>query len=204
MDSSITFDYSELAGFMTGLTDGEMEQAFKDAVQVVLNSTKVGYMEEVSPDGKKWQSNVEWYSTMKGNSATLTGPLSTAIKGGNYADLFSFANTNKKRMKNSLIWNVDVQKKEAKIEYDSDAEERAGITQAGGEAKLILSATGSGFFGGGDLEIDITIPARPHLRLSKTYSRLGGKSDPELSQEIFADMYGKSVNKTVSDFKGII
>ncbi len=203
MDTSITFDDDALAGFLVGIQDQDYEQAFKDAVQVVLNSTKVGYMDEVSPDGKKWQSNVEWYSLMKGKSATLTGPLSTKIKGGNYAQLFAFANTNKKRMKNSLIWNINVQQKEAIIEYDSDAADRAEVTQLGGEAKLILSATGEGFFGGGNLEIDMEIPARPHLGLSKTYARLGGKTDPELIEEIFAGMYDRSLSRTVSDVKGL-
>lgn len=203
MDTTITFDDAALAGFLVGIQDQDYEQALKDAVQVVLNSTKIGYMDEVSPDGKGWEPNVEWYKVMKGGSATLTGPLSTKIKGGNYAALFKFASTNKKRMKNSLIWDVFPSQKRAIIEYETDAKDRAEITQLGGEAKLILSATGEGFFGGGDLEIDITIPARPHLGISRTYSRLGGKTDPELIEEIFAGMYDRSLARTVSDVKGL-
>jgi len=167
MDGSIILEYDEMAGFLTGIQDGDIEQALKDCVQVVLNSTKIGYMEEVSPDGKKWLPNAEWYRVMKGGSATLTGPLSTKIKGGNYAELFTFADTNKKRMKNSLIWDVNVSQKSAIIEYDSEAKERAEITQLGGEAKLILNASGGGFLSG-NLEIDLIVPPRPHLGVSKT------------------------------------
>ncbi len=46
MDTSITFDDNALAGFLVGIQDQDYERALKDAVQVVLNSTKVGYMEE--------------------------------------------------------------------------------------------------------------------------------------------------------------
>ena len=189
MDTSITFDDDALAGFLVGIQDQDYEQAFKDAVQVVLNSTKVGYMKEISPDGKDWTSNVEWYSLMKGKSATLTGPLSTKIKGGTFVGKYVFAETNSKRMKNSLIWEVFVSRKEAIIEYDSDSKERAAITQEGGEADLILNSIA----GGPNLVLDITIPARPHLGVSKTYSRLGGKTDPELIEEIFGEMYERSI-----------
>ncbi len=189
MDTSITFDDSSLGGFLGGIGDGDYEQAFKDAVQVVLNSTKIGYMDEVSPDGDQWEPNAEWYMNMKGSAATLTGPLSTKIKGGTFEGKYIFSKTNKKRMKNSLIWDVDVSQKKAIIEYDRDAEYRAEVTQEGGEENLILSST----VGGPDIMLDITLPSRPHLGLSNTYSRLGGKTDPELIEEIFGEMYERSI-----------
>ena len=199
MDTSITFDDDALAGFLVGIQDQDYEQAFKDAVQVVLNSTKVGYMDEVSPDGESWKLNAEWYSVMKGGSATLTGPLSTKIKGGTFAGKYKFTDPNKKRMKNSLIWEIFTSQKMAVIEYDRGAEDRAEVTQEGGEADLFLSTID----GGSGLILDVTIPARPHLGLSNTYSRLGGKTDPELIEEIFAGMYDRSLARTVSDVKGL-
>lgn len=199
MDTTITFDDDALAGFLVGIQDRDYEQALKDAVQVVLNSTKVGYMKEISPDGEDWIPNTEWYSLMKGKSATLTGPLSTKIKGGTFAGEYVFAKTNKKRMKNSLIWEVFASQKRAIIEYETDAKERAAITQEGGEADLILNS----IVGGPDIMLDVTVPSRPHLGISRTYSRLGGKTDPELIEEIFAGMYDRSLARTVSDVKGL-
>ncbi len=199
MDTTIVFDNDALAGFMAGIQNQDYEQALKDAVQVVLNSTKIGYMREITPDGEDWLPNTEWYELMKGGAATLTGPLSTKVKGGTFAGGYVFSKTNKKRMKNSLVWEVFASQKKAIIEYDRESEIRAEITQAGGEADLILNST----TGGPDIILDITIPARPHLGISRTYSRLGGKTDPELIEEIFAGMYDRSLARTVSDVKGL-
>lgn len=177
---------SALAKFVNGLSDEEIRKALMNAVQVVMNSTKVGYQDEVGPDGKDWEPNAEWYALMKGQSTVLTGPLTGAIKGGMYAERYKMEGTSKKKMKNSLIYNIDVSQKRAKIEYDENAKERADLHQQGGEAKLVLTST----IGGDSITEEIDISARPHLGLADPFRRLGGRTDTELIEEIFGDQIG--------------
>ncbi len=177
---------SALAKFVNGLSDEEIRKALMSAVQVVMNSTKVGYQDEVGPDGKDWEPNAEWYALMKGQSSVLTGPLTGTIKGGVYEGKYKMEGTNKKKMKNSLVYNIDVTQKKAKIEYDDNAKERADLHQEGGESKFVLTST----TGGNSIEEEIDIPARPHLGLADPYRRLGGRTDTELIEEIFGDQIG--------------
>lgn len=151
-------------------------RALNDAVQIILNSTKQRYMKEETPEGEKWPDNAEWYKEMKGGAATLTGPLSKKIKSGPYAKRYEFSETNKKKMKNSLIHNIDGISKTAIIYYDSESEERAALHQFGGESKLVLAST----TGGKDLELLIDVPERPHLGVSK--------EDADKIEEVFGGM----------------
>ncbi len=177
---------SALAKFVNGLSDEEIGKALMSAVQVVMNSTKVGYQDEVGPDGKDWEPNAEWYALMKGQSSVLTGPLTGKIKGGMYAGKYKMEGTSKKKMKNSLVYDIDVVQKKAKIEYDDSAKVRADLHQDGGEEQIVLTST----TGSGDLLLDIDIPARPHLGLADPFRRLGGRTDTELIEEIFGDQIG--------------
>jgi len=152
-----------ISALLEAVPDKDYDKALNDAVQVILNSTKQRYMEQVSPDGKPWIPNAEFYREMKGGAAVLTGPISSKIKGGPYAGKYEFSETSKKRMKNSLIHEVESALKRATIFYDSESDERAGLHQYGGEAKLVLSST----TGGKDLTLLLDIPARPHLGVSQ-------------------------------------
>ena len=175
---------SALAKFVDGLDKDELKRALYDAVQVVMNSTKVGYQDEVGPDGKSWTPNAEWYALMKGQDTVLTGPLTGTIMGGPYAGKYKMRGTSKKKMKNSLVYDIDTTLKRAKIEYDNATKDKADLNQFGGEAKMVLESTS----GGTNLTLDIDIPERPHLGLADPYRRFGGKTDTELIEEIFAEV----------------
>jgi hypothetical protein len=176
----ITIDDIALVNVLKAMPPENLKQALEDAGQVIINSTKVGYVKEKGPDGKKWQPNPSWYKSMKRNAATLTGPTSKSL-GGALAGKYEFAQINLKRMKNSLQKNVDESKRQVVIKYDPDVEDRATRTQLGGEGKLILNSVG----GSGGFEMSVNIQARPHLGVANTWQRLEYKTDVQHILDIF-------------------
>ena len=140
MTFSITIDDIEVKQILKGLEGGDLKKALEDAGQVIMESTKVGYLKEKDASGTKWNPNPAWYSSMKRGSATLTGPTSKKV-GGVLAGKYEFAQINMKRMKNALVKKVETAKKSVTIEYSPDVKDRAELTQLGGEGKLILNST---------------------------------------------------------------
>jgi len=164
----------KVSNILSRVNEINYDKALNDAVQVILISTKRRYMEQVSPDGERWMPNSPDYAEMKGQESVLTGPISKKIKGGELAGKFEFANIPTKRMKNSLIHEVNSALKQATIFYDSESDERASLHQFGGEAKLVLVSTTTGR----ERNMLFTVPARPHLGISD--------DDADKIEEIFA------------------
>jgi len=161
----------------------------EDAGQVIMESTKVGYLRESAPDGKKWEANPGWYKNMKRNAATLTGPTSKAL-GGPLAGKYEFAQINLRRMKNSLRKNVNVTKKEVVVDYMPSVQDRAEMTDFGREGKIILNSTS----GNKTIEMSVSITPRTHLGVAKDIPRLGFKTDPQHIAEIFGNMVDEHLN----------
>jgi hypothetical protein len=183
MTFSITIDDIEVKQILRGLEGEELRKALEDAGQVIMESTKVGYLKEKDASGAKWNPNPSWYSSMKRGSATLTGPTSKKV-GGALAGKYEFAQINMKRMKNALIKTVDTAKKNVTIEYSPDVKDRAELTQLGGEGKLILNSTS----GSGTIEMSVKIQGRTHLGVAENWQRLGYKTDVQHILQIFEEM----------------
>jgi hypothetical protein len=171
-DFKITIDDLEVKQILTGLDGENLRQALEDAGQIIMESTKAGYLREKAPDGKAWSPNPSWYKTMKRGAATLTGPTSKAL-GGPLTGKYEFAQINLKRMKNALTKKVNMTRKEVVVKYSRDVERRAEITQLGGEGQMILSSTS----GGGTINMSVNVQARPHLGVADNWERLGFKTD---------------------------
>ena len=182
----ITIDDSEIKKVLIGLDGGNLRQALEDAGQVIIESTKVGYLREKGPDGSTWPANPTWYKAMKRQAATLTGPTSSQL-GGVLAGKYEFAQINLKRMKNALVKDVDEAGKRVTIKYSPDVEDRAQLTQLGGEGKIILNSTS----GGGTIEMSVNVQARTHLGVAENYQRLGFKNDVEHILDIFDNSIDK-------------
>jgi len=180
MRVSIEVDDKEIGSFLSGLTDENLRQALDDAGQVIINSTKVGYMKRIGPDGNNWPENPAWYAAMKGQSTPLTGPISTKIQGGQWAGGYELLSVNSKRMENSLVKKVEVIAKSVTIEYEEDVQARADLTQYGGEASLMLRRNSGGILG-----INVKIQPRAHLGIADNYIRLGFKNDVDHIMDAF-------------------
>lgn len=160
-----------------------LNTALEDIGQIIMASTQKGYDLQKSPDGTKWPDNVSWYKEMKGGAAILTGPTSRSI-GGPLVGKYEFAVINTRRMKNSLIKTVDAIAGRVQIEYDIMAEDRAELTQVGGEGFLVLNATSSSK----KIIYNIKIQPRPHLGIAEKYARVPPKTDPEWIESIVSTM----------------
>jgi hypothetical protein len=188
MQTSINIDKSEIASLLSKMDDEEKKQALEDSGQLIVQSTHVGYSKETSPEGEKWTENPDWYKQAKGGAAILTGPTSKTIHAGLFAKRYEFANINPKRMRNSLMVRVEGAEK-AYVEYEVDVRERASLTQYGGESKLVLKST----TGKKNLELSINVTPRPHLGVAEKIARIGGKTDPQHIEQIFAQMVDKYI-----------
>lgn len=154
--------------------------AYRDAAQVIVNSTLMGYVTRTAPDGSPWKPNAIWWSEMKGQTSPLTGPITSTIKGGRSAGRYKLAKVNAKRMKNSL--KTIIKSDSALIEYDSDVKERARITQFGLESEMrLVSLTG-----GADLVFNVKNIERPHLGVA-TGPRIAPYPDAVWIERIFGD-----------------
>jgi len=164
---------------MKELSPALINRALSDAGQVIINSTKAGYLKERGPGGEKWVDNPEWYKVMKGGAAVLTGPTSKNIKDGTYSG-WQFSKINTRRMKNSLIKSITATK--VTVEYMQEVKKRAELTQEGGSSEIKIIK------GNRENVIDVNVQARPHLGVAENWIRLGSKTDPEHIEEIFGDM----------------
>jgi hypothetical protein len=180
MSFEITIMDDEIKGILSGLSGENLRTALEDAGQIVINSTKAGFLKQIGPDGKKWSENPSWYKTMKRGAAVLTGPTSKSI-GGVLAGKYEFAQINLTRMKNSLRKKVSTVNTEVVIDYLPGAQKRARATDLGDEAKMILKSVG------GDKIITMTVNIEPrkHLAIAENYARLGYKDDIAHILEVF-------------------
>lgn len=188
MKTNIDIDKSEIASLLAKMSDSEKRQALEDSGTFIIESTHVSYLKTISPEGKKWEKNPDWYKKAKGGAAILTGPTSKTIYAGPFAGRYEFASINLKRMRNSLMVRVEGAEK-AYVEYEIDVKERASLTQHGGESKLILRST----TGKKNLELNVNIAPRPHLGVAEKIARIGGKTDPQHIENIFSKMVDKHI-----------
>lgn len=159
-----------------------MRQAMEDSLQIIMQSTLMGYVERQAPDGTPWQPNAAWYAEMKGQNSPNTGPVSKTIQGGPFKATHEFESVNIKRMKNSLIKTNRTTS--GVVEYEQQARERAAITQRGGRSEFAI-VTKQGF-GQSRLAFDIRCVERPHLGVA-TFPRIGFRTDAEWIEHYFGE-----------------
>lgn len=176
------------------LRNETLYKAMEDSLQIILQSTMMGFMKRSSPDGTPWKTNPTWYQLMKGQDSPLTGPVSKEVLGGPFAGLYQFEKVNTKRMKNCLVKTNKTTS--GLVDYGYGAEERAALTQGGGESEMTLVQK-SGVGTGQKLVFDVKVAERPHLGAA-TYPRIGGKNDAEWIQQYFGDAVEIQIS---SDFK---
>ncbi len=168
--------------------DRHLQRALNDIGQVILNSTKVGYMRRISPDGKAWASNPPWYAELKRGAAPLTGPINKSV-GGRLAGKYEFAHINTARMKNTLFRKIHLRQGSVEVTYPSSVQPRAKLNQVGGSSVLQLTSVKSGK----PIEFNVKVQARPHLGIADKYARMGGKTDVAHIDEIINNMVGKKI-----------
>lgn len=147
-----------------------MRQAMEDSLQLIMQSTMIGFMQEKDPDGNAWQSNPDWWETMKGQSTVLTGPVGKTIMGGQYAKNYEFKSPNPTRMRNNLIKSNSTFS--GYVTYTQAAKKRAEINQYGGTGEIKLSSK----TGGRDIVFNVQVVERPHLGVA-TYPRVPNRTD---------------------------
>lgn len=161
------------------------KKALKDAAQIIIASTKMGFMLKRGPDGEKWAPNVAWYSNAKGRAAPLSGPTQKRFQSpSRLKNKYGFAKINKKRMQNQLTKKINMTKEMARVDYQNDAKKRAAFTQVGGEGKIPLTNLKTGYL----VERKVSVPARPHLGIANEFRRMGDRTDIQHILDIFDKM----------------
>lgn len=166
--------------YFSDLNRTRMREAMENSLQIILNSTLVGYVTRRSPQGDPWDMNPAWWQQMKGQKSPNVGPVSKTIQGGPFAKTYELARVNPKRMKNSLVKNN--QTFTGTVQYDAEAKARAQRTQHGGAAILRLRHKTTGR----TLAFNVNILSRPHLGIA-TYPRVGSRTDAEWIELYFGD-----------------
>jgi len=163
------------------LEPGEIFTMMNRIGQVVINSTKIGYMKRVSPNGIPWAPNSEFWAMLKGHDTPLVGPASKTIYGGWPKRAgYQFKKVNRRRMQNSLLKRVSIMEKKVEIEYEASVRERALKTQRGGKSQVVLEKTDDSE---AQVILNFRIPKRPHLGIADKFARMGGKTDPQHIEE---------------------
>jgi len=157
-----------------------MRQAMEDSLQIIMQSTLMGYVKRQAPDGTPWRPNAQWYQEMKGQGSPNVGPVSKTIQGGPFARTHEFETVNLKRMKNSLMKTNNTTR--GVVEYEQQARERAQDTQYGNrnEFAIISKSTGA------RLAFDVRSMERPHLGVA-TFPRIGFRTDAEWIEFYFGE-----------------
>jgi hypothetical protein len=191
VDVSVSVDKKEIEKLLKG-EFGRMDlaKALNDAGQIILQSTEIGFMKQIAPDGSKWKDNPEWWKKMKGGAAILTGPTTQSVDKSHWAGAagYKFKKVNIKRMKNSLVKTVEVGGKKVTINYESTVRTRADLNQYGGRSEIELVHDTRD-----PLIFNVEIAARPHLGVATAYRRLGAKTDPEHIEAIIGTLVDNSV-----------
>lgn len=162
------YDFKDVEKLLGQLKTMDRKQAMRDAAQIVLNSTKLGYTRKIDPELKPWAENPPWYKEMKGNAARLSGPITKKIQKGRFKN-WEFVKVNTTRMANELKKRVT--EDSATVYYSEKAKERANITQFGGMSKMEIKKDKK------KIEFNINVRPRIHLGISDKYSRIPGGSD---------------------------
>lgn len=166
--------------YFSDLNRQRVRQAMENSLQIIMNSTLVGYVTRTSPQGDSWAANPSWWQAMKGQNSPNTGPVSKTLQGGPFARSYELAKVNPKRMKNSLIKKNSVFT--GTVQYDTEAKKRAEITQHGGSAILKLRHKTSGR----QIAFNVNVLSRPHLGIA-TYPRVGSRTDGEWIEYYFGN-----------------
>jgi len=183
--------WASITGFERGATEASrglrrdrLRQAMEDSLQIILQSTHVGYVDQKSPDGTPWAPNAPWWSEMKGNAAPNTGPVSKTVQGGIYKGLKELSRVNPKRMRNSLVKENNITS--GSVHYDQEADERARATQFGGEGQIRLVPIAGTGPAGSEMVFDVQCIERPHLGIA-TYARIPPRTDAEWVEYYFGE-----------------
>ena len=160
-----------------------LRQAMEDSLQIIMQSTLMGFKKRTGPDGTPWAPNAPWYSEMKGNDiGPNIGPAGKTIKGGPFAKTHEFEHVNSKRMMQSLMKENSGTR--GVVRYEEQARQRAEITQHGGTHELSIITKSS--MGSGRLAFDVHVVERPHLGVA-TYPRIGNRTDAEWVEYYFGE-----------------
>lgn len=169
---------------LTQIRRDRLRTAMEDSLQIIMNSTLMGFVTRQAPDGKKWADNAPWWAEIKGQSSPLTGPITSEIKGGELKGAYKLKRVNTQRMKNSLTKENMVSS--GTVRYDKSVEDRAKLNQYGGKSELefIPISTSSPY--DSTLVFNVEVAERPHLGVA-TYPRIGIKTDAQWVAEYFGD-----------------
>lgn len=159
-----------------------IDAALEDSLQIIMQSTKMGFEKRVSPQGVPWKSNPIWWQEIKGQNSPLTGPVTSTIQGGELKDVYKLKKANAARMANSLIKSKSGMTGE--VRYNSAAKERAKINQHGGKSELEFIPLSKVSPYQHNLVFNVDIISRPHLGIA-TYPRIGDKTDAEWCEFYF-------------------
>jgi len=162
-----------------------LRAAMEDSLQIILQSTLMGYVKRQAPDGTPWRPNAAWYSEMKGGGSPNVGPISKNIQGGPLAGTYEFSQVNRKRMMHSLMKTNNVTS--GVVQYEQAARQRAALTQNGGSSEIrLVRKAGVGPGPGQDLVFNVQSIERPHLGVA-TYPRIGSRTDAQWIEHYFGE-----------------
>lgn len=184
---------NEVDKVLNQVDSDKKRRALEDSLQLILNSTAMGYSKRQAPDGSQWAPNPSWYAEMKGQDSPLTGPITSSIKEGELAGVYKFKKVNTARMKNSLI-KTTKSDTEGVVEYDAKARERASINQYGGKSEMVLIPISTSTPYNADLIFNIQVVERPHLGVA-TYPRIGDKTDAQWVEFYFGEAVEASLQE---------
>lgn len=173
-----------------------LRSAMEDSLQIIMQSTLMGFVKKQAPDGTPWLPNAPWYKTMKGGnkpSSPNIGPVSRTIQGGPFAKTHEFERVNTKRMMQSLMKENSTTR--GTVRYEQQARERAAKTQQGGQSEFAIISKSTG----GRLAFDVRAVERPHLGIA-TVPRIGGRTDAEWIEYYFGDQVEVSIRDDLSFF----
>lgn len=157
-----------------------LRQAMEDSLQIIMQSTLMGFVKRQAPDGTPWEPNAPWYTEMKGGGSPNVGPISKTIMGGPFAKTHEFERVNAKRMMHSLMKENSTTT--GVVRYEQQARERAAYTQYGGHHEFAIVSKSTG----GRLAFDVQAIERPHLGVA-TVPRIGFRTDAEWIEHYFGE-----------------
>jgi hypothetical protein len=167
------------------LEKSRLDKAMDDSLQIIMQSTQMGFEKNSAPDGKPWKVSPGWWADIKGHDTPLSGPMTSTIKYGPLKDAYKLKGVNARRMFNSLI-----KKREGEVgivTYMASAKDRALDTQVGAKGTIEfvpINASNSPY--DQTLVFNVDMIERPHLGLS-TYNRIGDKTDAEWVEFYFGE-----------------
>ena len=183
MSFALTSTIVGLENKANAMERARIDQALEDSLQLIMQSTQMGFKNRVSPEGVPWAPNPQWWQDVKGQDSPNVGPSSTKVHSGELAGAYKLASINHRRMMNSLT------KSKAgmvgRVEYTPSVEERAKMTQWGGRGTIeFIPIKKSSSPYDQTLVFNVEIIERPHLGIA-TYPRIGDKTDAQWCEYYF-------------------